>query len=164
MKNRKFLLSLVGMLVVAGTTFIAAPAAQAYDGYYGTWKLTAWELDGKIINCPGKLPLPPTAPAIECKGGETLKLMSDNTYNSTLDVIRMESHGGEFKVIKFKTNKYRTIIFQSYDVKDEPSPYRVNFQDKTSAGNYKKMTVSTSISMGPGEKTPIAMIFGRNAK
>jgi len=149
--------------VVAGAALLAAPTAQADGGYYGTWNLTAWKLGGKIITCPGKLPLPPPAPTIECTGGETLKLTPDYTYKSTLDVIRMETHGGEFTIVKFSTNEHRTIIFQSYDVKNDPSPYQVKFQGKTSAGTHKKMVVSTSISTGPGEKIPIKMIFRRDA-
>jgi len=151
--------------VVAGAALMAAPAAQADGGYYGTWNLTAWKLDGKITNCPGKIPLPPPAPTIECKGGETLKLKADYTYKSTLDVIRMESHGGEFEVTKFPTNKYRTIIFQSFDVKDEPSPYQLQFQGKTSAGTYNKMVISTRLSPGPGQdKVLISMVFSRDAQ
>jgi hypothetical protein len=153
--------------VVAGTALMAAPAAQAAQadsGYYGTWNLTAWKIDGKIVNCPGKVPLPPPAPTIECKGGETLKLRSNNTYKSTLDVIRMESHGGEFEVTKFATNKYRTIIFQSFDVKEDPSPYQLQFQGKTSAGTPKTMVISTRISPGPGQdKVLISMVFSRDA-
>ena len=163
--------------VVAGAALMTAPAAQAnggnsgaaikpaqvYGAFYGTWNLAAWELDGQIINCPGKLPLPAPAPTIECTGGETLKLRSNNTYKSTLDVIRMESHGGEFEVIKFPMNKYRTIVFQSFEVLDDPSPYQVKLQGKTSAGTYTKLVVSTHISTGPGVKIPISMIFRRDA-
>jgi hypothetical protein len=149
--------------VVAGAVLIAAPVAQADSGYYGTWNLTAWDLGGKIINCPGKLSLPPPAPTIECNGVETLKLKKDNTYLSTLDVIRMEAHGGEFEVIRFSTNKQRTIIFQSFEVKDAPSPYQVKFQGKTSTGAYKKMVITKRMSTGPGEDILVSMIFSRSA-
>jgi len=151
--------------VLAGAALIAAPAAQADGYYYGTWNLAAWKLNGKTINCPGVVPLPAPAPTIECKGGETLKLKQDYTYKSTLDVIRMESHGGEFDIIKFPTNKYRTILFQSFDVKNAPSPYQLQFEGKTSAGAPKKMVISTRLSPGPGQdKVAISMVFSREAQ
>ena len=151
--------------VLAGAALVSAPSAQADGDYYGTWNLTAWKLNGKTINCPGVVPLPAPAPTIECKGGESLKLKQDYTYKSTLDVIRMESHGGEFDIIKFPTNKYRTILFQSFDVKDEPSPYQLQFQGKTPAGTPKKMVISTRLSPGPGQdKVLISMVFSRDAQ
>jgi hypothetical protein len=46
------------------------------------------------------------------------------------------------KGVKFSTNEHRTIIFQLYDVKNDPSPYQVKFQGTTSAGTHKKVVVS----------------------
>jgi hypothetical protein len=75
------------------------------------------------------------------------------------------AHGGEFDIIKFPTNKYRTILFQSFDVKDAPSPYQLQFQGKTSAGAPKKMVISTRLSPGPGQdKVLISMVFSRDAQ
>jgi hypothetical protein len=149
--------------VVAGAALMAAPAAQADGGYYGTWILEAFKIGSQTIDCPGKLPVPPPAPTIECKGGETLKLKSDYTYKTTLDVFRGESGKGEFEVIKFSTNDYHTIIFDSYEVKDAPRSYQVKFQGKTSAGTPKKMVVFSSIGTGPGQDVTVKMIFRRDA-
>lgn len=149
--------------VLAGAALVAAPAAQADGAYYGAWTLTAWKLGGQTINCPGKLPLPPPAPTIECKGGEYLELKSGYTYKTNLAAFRGNSGKGEFEVIKFSTNKYHTIIFDSYDAKDDPRSYQVKFQGKTSAGTPKKMVIFTSVGTGRGEDTMIKMIFRRDA-
>jgi len=150
--------------VVAGAALMAAPAAQADGGYYGTWTLEAFKIGSQTVDCPGKLPVPPPAPAIECKGGETLKLKSDYTYKTTLDVFRGESGKGDFEVLKFSTNDYHTIVFDSYDVKDNPRSYQVKFQGKTSAGTPKKMVVFSSVGTGPGsEPIVVKMIFRRDA-
>ena len=149
--------------VVAGAALLPATAAQADGNYYGAWTLDAFKIGGQEITCPGKLPVPPPAPSIACKGGETLELKSDYTYRTTLDVFRGESGKGEFEVIKFSTNKYHTIIFDSYDVKDDPRSYQVKFQGTTSAGTPKKMVVFTSIGTGRGEATLVKMIFRRDA-
>ena len=149
--------------VVAGAALMAAPAAQADGAYYGAWTLEAFKIGSQTVDCPGKLPFPPPAPPIECKGGETLKLKSDYTYKTTLDVFRGESGKGEFEVIKFSTNQYHTIIFDSYDVKDDPRSYQVKFQGKTSAGTPKKMVVFSSIGTGGGEAVLVKMIFRRDA-
>ncbi|MFM1964378.1 MAG: hypothetical protein RL134_103 [Actinomycetota bacterium] len=151
------------LALAASAVIVPATAAQADGGYYGAWTLTAWKLGNKTIECPGKLPLPPPAPSISCKGGETLDLNSDYTYKTTLDVFRGKSGKGEFEVIKFSTNKYHTIIFDSYDVQDDPRSYQVKFQGTTSAGTPKKMVVFTTVGRPGGEDTLIKMIFRRDA-
>ena len=148
--------------LIAGAAIVAAPPAQADGGYYGSWTLAAVKIAGDKVDCPGKLPLPPPTPAIECKVGETLKLKSDYTYK-TSGLTGGEANKGEFEVIKFSTNDYRTIIFDSYDVKDNPSSYQVKFQGKTSAGTYKKMVMFIRIGMGPGEDILVKTIFRRDA-
>lgn len=149
--------------VVAGAALMAAPAAQADGAYYGAWTLTAWKLGNQTVPCPGKLPLPPPAPTIECKGGETLELKSNYTYKTDIPAFRGASGKGEFDVIKFSTNKYHTIIFDSYDAKDDPRSYQVKFQGKTSVGTPKKMVVFASVGTGRGEDVMIKMIFRRDA-
>lgn len=149
--------------IVAGAALMAAPAAQADGNYYGAWTLTAWKLGTKEIKCPGKLPLPAPAPTIECKGGETLDLMPGYTYKTTLPAFRGSSGKGEFDVIKFSTNKYHTIIFDSYDAKDDPRSYQMKLQGKTVSGAPKKMVIFTSVGTGRGEDTMIKMIFRRDA-
>ncbi len=150
-------------VVVAGAALMAAPAAQADGGYYGTWTLEAFKVGSQTIDCPGKLPFPPPAPTIECKGGETLKLKSDYTYKTTLEVFRGESGKGEFEVIKFSTNKYHTMIIDSYDVQDDPRSFQVKFQGKTSAGTPKKMVLSRSALSVSGEAITVKLIFRRDA-
>lgn len=149
--------------VVAGAALMAAPAAQADGGYYGTWTLEGFKVGSQAIDCPGKLPFPPPAPSIECKGGETLKLKSDYTYKTTLDLFTGESGKGEFEVIKFSTNKYHTMIFDSYDVQDNPRSFQVKFQGKTSAGTPKKMVLSRSALSVSGEAITVKLIFRRDA-
>jgi hypothetical protein len=149
--------------VVAGAALMAAPAAQADGGYYGTWTLEAFKVGSQTIDCPGKLPFPPPAPTIECKGGDTLKLKSDYTYKTTLDVFRGTSGKGEFEVIKFSTNEYQTMIFDSYEVRDDPRSFQVKFQGKTSAGTPKKMVLSRSALSVSGEEITVKLIFRRDA-
>ena len=151
------------LALAASVALVPATAAQADGNYYGAWTLTAWKIGGQTVNCPGTLPLPPPAPSISCKAGETLELKSDYTYKTTLDVFRGKSGKGDFEVIKFSTNKYHTIIFDSYDVQDDPRSYQVKFQGTTSAGTPKKMVVFTSIGTGRGEEIMIKMIFRRDA-
>ena len=149
--------------VVAGAALMAAPAAQADGGYYGTWTLEGFKVGSQAIDCPGKLPFPPPAPSIECKGGETLKLKSDYTYKTTIDIFPGESGKGEFEVIKFSTNKYHTMIFDSYDVQDTPRSFQVKYQGKTSAGTPKKMVLSRSALSVSGEAITVKLIFRRDA-
>ena len=149
--------------VIAGAALMAAPAAQADGDYYGTWTLEGFKIGSQTVDCPGKLPFPPPAPPIECKGGETLKLKSDYTYKTTVDVFPGDSGKGEFEVIKFSTNKYHTIIFDPYDVQDDPRSFQVKFQGKTSAGTPKKMVVFSTIGTGPGQDVTVKMIFRRDA-
>ena len=149
--------------VVAGAALMAAPAAQADGGYYGDWTLEAFKDGSQTIDCPGKLPFPPPAPTVECKGGETLKLKSDYTYKTTLEVFRGEAGKGEFKVIKFSTNKYHTMIIVAYDVQDDPRSFQVKFQGKTSAGTPKKMVLSRSALSVSGEAITVKLIFRRDA-
>ena len=149
--------------VFAGVALMAAPAAQADGAYYGTWTLEAFKIGSQTVDCPGKLPFPPPAPTLECKGGETLKLKSDYTYKTTLDVFRGESGKGEFEVIKFSTNKYHTVIFDPYDVQDDPRSFQVKFQGKTSAGTPKKMVFARSALSASGETIMVKMIFRRDA-
>lgn len=149
--------------VVAGAALMAAPAAQADGGYYGTWTLEAFKVGSQTIDCPGKLPFPPPAPSISCTAGETLKLKSDYTYKTTLEVFRGESGKGEFEVIKFSTNKYHTMIIDSYDVQDDPRSFQVKFQGKTSAGTPKKMVLSRSALSVSGEAITVKLIFRRDA-
>jgi hypothetical protein len=149
--------------LIAGAAIVAAPPAQADGGYYGSWTLAAVKIAGDRVDCPGKLPLPPPTPAIECKVGETLKLKSDYTYK-TSGLTGGEANKGEFEVIKFSTNDYRTIIFDSYDVKDNPSSYQVKFQGKTSAGTYKKMVIFLTYNTPSGEDLKISMILHRDGK
>jgi len=149
--------------VIASAALMAAPAAQADGGYYGTWTLEAFKVGSQTIDCPGKLPFPPPAPTIECKGGDTLKLKSDYTYKTTLDVFRGTSGKGEFEVIKFSTNKYHTMIFDSYEVRDDPRSFQVKFQGKTSAGTPKKMVLSRSALSVSGEAITVKLIFRRDA-
>ena len=149
--------------VFAGVALMAAPAAQADGAYYGAWTLEAFKIGSQTVDCPGKLPFPPPAPTLECKGGETLKLKSDYTYKTTLDVFRGESGKGELEVIKFSTNKYHTIIFDPYDVQDDPRSFQVKFQGKTSAGTPKKMVFARSALSASGETIMVKMIFRRDA-
>lgn len=151
------------LALAASVALVPATAAQADGNYYGAWTLEAFKIGGQEVKCPGTLPVPPPAPSISCKGGETLELKSDYTYKTTLDVFRGESGKGEFDVIKFSTNKYHTIIFDSYDVQDDPRSYQVKLQGKTSAGTPKKMVIFTSIGTGAGRQVMVKMIFRRDA-
>ena len=163
-KSLKRVIGAAGALgVVAGLALLPAQAAQADGAYYGAWTLHGWKIGNQSIDCPGKLPLPPPAPSISCKGGEMLELNADYTYKTTLDVFRGKSGKGEFEVIKFSTNKYHTIIFDSYEVQDDPRSYQVKFQGQTYSGAPKKMVVFTSVGTGPGEEVMIKMIFRRDA-
>lgn len=148
--------------VVAGAALMAAPAAQADGGYYGTWTLTAWKLGNQTVDCPGSLPLPPPAPSISCKGGETLQLKSGYRYKTTLDVFRGATGKGDFEIIGFSDRAHKNIVFDSDDAQDDPRAYKVKFQG-TGDGAPKKMVIYTSIGTGRGEDVMIKMIFRRDA-
>ena len=147
--------------VLAGSALIAAPAAQADGGYYGTWTLEAFKIGGTTTACPGKLPLPPPAPSISCTAGEILKLNSNYTYKSTLDVFRGALGTGEFDVVKFGNNKYKTIVFDSDVATDNPRAYRLKLQG-TGAGAPTKMVIFLSIGTPQGD-VMVKMILRRDA-
>lgn len=148
--------------VLAGSALIAAPAAQADGGYYGTWTLEAFKIGGTTIDCPGKLPFPPPAPSISCTAGEILKLNSDYTYKSTLDVFRGALGKGEFDVINFGNNKYKTIVFDSNVAADNPRAYRMKLQG-TGDGSPKKLVIFLAFDLPSGDNVKISMIFRRDA-
>ena len=149
--------------VVAGAALMAAPAAQADGNYYGAWTLTAWKIDGKKIDCPGKLPVPPPAPPIECKGGEYLELKSDYHYKTNLEIFGTYLlNKGDFDITKFPHSKYKTIIFDAPGDENDPRAYQVKFQG-TSSGAPKKMVVFVSMATGGGKTTTVKMIFRRDA-
>lgn len=144
--------------VLAGAALVAAPAAQADGNYYGAWTLTAWKLDGKTIECPGKLPLPPPAPQIGCKSGEVLELKSGYRYKST---IANFSHKGAFEVLKFPKSSSQTIVFDGDDESDDPRAYQMKLQG-AGDGTPKKMVIFLSTGRA-GSETTIKMIFRRDA-
>jgi hypothetical protein len=148
--------------VVAGAALAAAPAAQADGNYYGAWSLTAWKLNGKTIDCPGKLPLPPPVPSIECSGDEYLELKSDYTYKTNLEVFgRFLLNKGDFNVITFEQSSKKTIVFDAKGDENDPRAYRVKFQG-TGSGAPKKMVIFSSTGR-PGSETTVKMIFRRDA-
>ena len=58
----------------------------------GQWKLTQLVSEGYTLNCPGKIPLPPSAPAVQqaamqCGSNETLNIMSNGRYQSSLSAM-----------------------------------------------------------------------------
>jgi hypothetical protein len=69
--SRRVLCVTSAVAAAAGLLLASSPAALADGGYYGTWTLTAWKLNGTQIDCPGKLPVPPPAPSIECAGASS---------------------------------------------------------------------------------------------
>ena len=149
--------------VLAGAALMAAPAAQADGNYYGAWTLTEWKINGKTIPCPGKLPLPPPAPPIECKGGEYLELKSGYTYKTNLEVFgRYLANKGEFDIIQFPQAKNKTIVFDATGDENDPRAYQVKFQGQASSGGPKKMVIFVSANR-PGEDNTIKMIFRRDA-
>lgn len=150
------------LALAASAALIPASAAQADGAYYGAWTLTAWKLGGQTVNCPGKLPLPPPAPTIECKGGETLELKSGYRYKTTIPAFRGASGKGDFEVLKFPNRKSKTIVFDSDDAQDDPRAYQMKLQGYGS-GTPKKMVIFMSIGTGAGQDTMIKMIFRRDA-
>ncbi len=149
--------------VVAGSALLGAPTAQGSGNYYGAWTLTAWKIDGEVIDCPGTLPLPPPAPSVECKGGEVLELKSNYRYRTNLAVFgRYLTNRGSFDIIKFAGAKSKTIIFDADGVENDPRAYQVKFQGMSS-GAPQKMVIYVEVSTGGGEATMIKMIFRRDA-
>ena len=148
--------------VLAGAALVAAPAAQADGNYYGAWSLTAWKLNGKTIECPGKLPVPPPAPSIECSGDEYIELKSGYTYKTNLEVFgRFLLNKGDFDIITFPQSSKKTIVFDAKGDENDPRAYRVKFQGAGS-GMPTKMVIFSSTGR-PGSETMVKMIFRRDA-
>ena len=148
--------------LAASAALMAAPAAQADGGYHGTWTLESFKIAGQKVNCPGKLPFPPPAPAISCTAGEILELRSDYTYKSTLDVFRGALGKGSFDVVKFGNSQHKTIVFDSNVDTDNPRAYRMKLQG-TGAGAPKKMVIFLAYNTPSGGQTKISMILRRDA-
>lgn len=148
--------------IVASAALVAAPAAQADGQYYGTWTLTAWKLGSQTVPCPGKLPLPPPAPTIECKGGEILKLKSNYRYKTNIPAFSRSSSTGDFEILKFPNRPHHTILFDSDRAGDDARAYDVRLQG-FGEGAPKKMVISLNVSIGGGEAVPLKMIFRRDA-
>jgi hypothetical protein len=146
------------LALAASAVLIPAAAAQADGNYYGAWTLTAWKLNGKTIECPGRVPLPPPAPSISCKAGETLELKSGYRYKST---IANFSHKGAFEVLKFPKSASHTIVFDADDESDDPRAYQMKLQGAGS-GTPKKMVIFLSTGRA-GAETTIKMILRRDA-
>jgi hypothetical protein len=150
------------LALAASVALVPATAAQADGNYYGAWTLTAWKVGGQTVNCPGTLPLPPPAPSISCKSGETLELKSGYRYKTTLDVFRGATGKGDFAIIGFSDRAHKNIVFDADDAQDDPRAYKIKFQG-TGDGAPKKMVIFTSIGTGRGQDTMIKMIFRRDA-
>lgn len=148
--------------VAAGLALLPAQAARADGAYYGAWTLSAFKLNGTTVDCPGKLPLPPPAPPIECKAGTYLELKTNYTYKTNLSAFQGKSSKGQFDVIKFSADEYSTIIFDSYEAKDDPRSYQMKLQGKTYSGGPKKMVIFSSIGVGGGKAITVKMIFRRD--
>jgi hypothetical protein len=141
---------------------ISASAAQSDRGYYGTWELAAWNIDGTNVDCPGKLPVPPPAPAIECKGGEFLKLTKGSRYRSNLSVFQTMTHPkGSFGVLELPSSPTKTIVFYSDSARQDPRAY--NLKLSKGADGRDSMIISLEFSAGQGKDTNIKMIFSRKA-
>ena len=150
------------LALAASAVLVPTTAAQADGGYYGAWTLTAWKINGKTIECPGKLPLPPPAPPIECTGGEYLELKSGYAYKTNLAVFgRFLLNKGQFDIISFSQSSKKTIIFDATGDENDPRAYQVKFQG-TGDGAPKKMVIFTSTGR-PGSETMIKMVFRRDA-
>ena len=87
--------------VVVGGAPMSSAAPASGRGHLGTWELAQWNVDGTVIDCPGKLTLPAPAPAIDCKGGEFLKLTKGSRYTSNLSV---------FETMRHPTGDYLSLI------------------------------------------------------
>jgi hypothetical protein len=146
-------------VVIAGSALVAAPAAQADGSYYGEWTLTTWKLGKERIDCPGSLPLPPPAPTIECKGGETLTLKPGYRYETTIPAFEGSFGTGYFATLKFPGAKAKTIVFDSDDAKDDPRAYQMKLIGMSS-GTANKMVIFLAVGSGP----VIKMIFRRLGK
>jgi hypothetical protein len=150
------------LALAASVALVPATAAQADGQYYGAWTLTAWKVNGQTINCPGKLPLPPPAPTIECKGGEILELKSGYRYKTTIPAFKGNAGKGDFTVFTFPNRKYKQIVFDSDDAQDDPRAYKMKLQG-TGNGAPKKMVVWLSVGRPGGEDIVVKMIFRRDA-
>lgn len=157
-KTMKRALGAGGALALAASAvLIPATAAQADGNYYGAWTLTAWKLNGKTIECPGSLPLPPPAPAVECKGGEYVKLKSNYRYKTNINVLGRQQRSGSFEVLKFPSAANPTIVLDSDVDADDPRAYQ--FKLKGSGSGLPKKLVIWSTEGG----ITLKMILRRDA-
>ncbi len=148
------------MLMAAAPVSSAAP--QSGRGHLGTWELAAWTVDGTTIDCPGKLTLPAPAPAIECKGGEFLKLSKRSRYSSNLSVFETMRHPtGDYQVVRLANSPTRTIVFYSDSARRDPRAYNLQFSKGEDGRD--RMIISLEFSAGAGRDSFIEMVFDRSA-
>lgn len=151
------------LLIAAAVVLLPAQAAQADAAYYGAWELTGWKIGSTKIDCPGTLPLPAPAPAIQCKGGEVLELRSNYRYSTNLEIFgdALLSRGA-YATVRFPGSTVKTVIFDADGTTDDPRAYKMKLQG-TSSGMPTKMKIFISVGAPGGGDTPIKMIFRRDS-
>jgi len=155
-------LTATGALVLAaGAVVLPATAARADGAYHGTWKLTAWKINGVTIPCPGKLELPPPAPSISCNDHEKLVLNDNYRYTTNLQVLaHLHDDSGDYAVLKFADTPDKVILFDANLGGSNPRAYHLRLIG-AKAGTPNKMKISLSTTNPDGSKSIAKMIFIR---
>ena len=149
------------LLLAAGAVVLPATAARADGAYHGTWKLTAWKINGVTIPCPGKLELPPPAPSISCNDHEKLVLNDNYRYTTNLEVLaHLHDDTGDYAVLKFADTPDKVIVFDANLGGGNPRAYHLRLIG-AKAGTPNKMKISLSTTNPDGSKSIAKMIFIR---
>ena len=99
--------------LIASAGIVAAPAAQADGGYYGTWTLTTIKLGDQKQKCAGT-----GDGSTICPSGKTLTLTSDYRYKASAFVAQVMFLGaggdgkGSFVTTVFPGTGERTLVLE----------------------------------------------------
>lgn len=164
--NKNVLRTLAAAAVVTavvGAAPVSSAAPASGRNYLGTWTLVEWNVDGTVIDCPGKLTLPAPAPSIDCTGAEFLNLTKGSRYKSNLSVFEKMMHPtGDYEVVRLNNSPTRTIVFYSDSARRDPRAY--NLQLSKGEDGRDRMIISLEFSAGAGRDSYIQMVFDRSAK
>ena len=158
---RRFIGTAAATAVLAGTTVMAAPSAQADGSYYGTWNLASITLGKETVKCDG-------LPGQEgtCQAGMTLELMSDYRYKSTIKDFELilPPGKGDFVTSTMSGTNTHVIVMSPAEYPTFLRVWQMKLQG-TRYGAPQKMVLYSSLDNTDDQSLGVVkMVFYRNAK
>jgi len=147
--------------VIAGTTVMAAPSAQADGGYYGTWTLASITLDKDTLKCDG---LP--GEEDKCPAGMTLELKTDYRYNTTIKGFEfvLPPGKGNFVTSTMTGTNTHVIVMSPAEYPTFLRVWQIKLKG-TRYGAPQKLVLFGSLDNADDQTLDgIKMVFYRNAK